>query len=238
MLADGGGIGTEASGLRADLHEVGAFRFRLLDFIRDELPKWRDHPDRKAESAENKLTHQLCNYLCSASRHSTKWNSLQFRTEVPDEKAANRSIDLVPFPSDAVIWIDGIRHSIYDPILPIECKRLPTPKGADRDEREYLFSKFKTTGGVQRFKAGHHGAAYTVGAIIGYVQSGNPVDWFATINGWASELAAHGVEGWSKTDTLSFDNHDPTGRLASLDSRHRRISNLEDIDLKHLWIEM
>lgn len=237
MLADRGSIYAEASGLRPDLHEVGAFRYRLLDFIRDELPKWRNHPDRKAETAENKLTHQLCNHLGSVSRHSNDWHSLQFRTEVPDEAAANRSVDLVPFPSETVIWIDGIRHSIFDPILPIECKRLPTPKGTDRDEREYLFSQFKTTGGVQRFKAGHHGSTHNFGAMIGYVQAEDIPVWLSRVNGWVAGLVTAGESGWSADDALTLDNHDQPARVAMLQSRHARVTG-SDVELRHLWIEM
>ena len=34
--------------------------------------------------------------------------------------------------------------------MPIECKRLTTPVGKERDEREYLISKFSSTRGVHR----------------------------------------------------------------------------------------
>jgi hypothetical protein len=42
----------------------------------------------------------------------------------------------------------------FDPIMPIECKRLPTPKAKDRDEREYVITEGATAGGIQRFKLG------------------------------------------------------------------------------------
>ena len=82
------------------------------------------------------------------------WDVLQFRTEIRDQNEGHRRIDLAPKPSGGVIFIDGRRHTQYDALMPIECKRLPTPKDKDRDEREYVFSRFSSAGGIQRFKAG------------------------------------------------------------------------------------
>jgi len=39
----------------------------------------------------------------------------------------------------------------------------------NRDEREYVFSKFSSTGGIQRFEAGHHGSNHVLGAMTGYI---------------------------------------------------------------------
>jgi len=45
---------------------------------------------------------------------------------------------LVAASCGAAVWIEGRCHIDFDPLLPIECKRLPTPRGKDSDEREYV----------------------------------------------------------------------------------------------------
>ncbi|WP_231471595.1 hypothetical protein [Novosphingobium sp. CECT 9465] len=47
-------------------------------------------------------------------------------------------------------------------MLPIECKRLPTPAAADRDEREYLISRFSSTVGFSALRLGTTVAAIAV----------------------------------------------------------------------------
>src|SRR5690606_26604196 len=102
---------------------------------------------------------QLCARLNSACRHSN-WDFLQFKREEPDEEDAQRAIDLAVAPRGATLWLEGRQYTEYRTLLPIECKRLPTPAGPKRDEREYLYSRHSSTGGVQRFKAGHHGSIH------------------------------------------------------------------------------
>jgi hypothetical protein len=78
-------------------------------------------------------------------------------------------VDLIAAPSDATVWIEGRSYVDFDTLLPIERKRLPTPKDKDRDEREYVIEGQGTTGGMQRFKAGLHGAKHTMAAMIGSI---------------------------------------------------------------------
>src|SRR3546814_15440844 len=103
----------------------------------------------------------LCARLTSASRHTPGWDFLQFKREEPDDTDGRRSIDLAVAPSGSVIRIEGRQYTEYQTLLPIECKRLPTPTGNDPDEREYLYRRFSTTRGVQRFKAGQHTTNHT-----------------------------------------------------------------------------
>jgi hypothetical protein len=171
MLANSLSSSMQTGVLGKDVHLPATFLHELLNFIRDELPRWRDRKDRKKETSETTLSSQLCAHLNSSARHSEGWDILQFRTEEPDEHNRGRKIDLVPAPSGVNIWVDGRQHTDFDTLLPIECKRLPTPTGSNRDEREYVFSKFGSTGGIQRFKAGHHGGQHKLGAMIGYIQN-------------------------------------------------------------------
>ena len=184
MLADHAEPNVQTGGLDPNLHLPAAWRLALLEFIAGELPQWRDDPKRPIEIAETSLTSRLCAHMNSATRKSGGWDFLQFRVEEPDELVGGRKLDLVPAPSAATIWIDGREYTQYTPLIPIECKRLPIPARATRDEREYLYSAQSSTGGIQRFKAGSHGAAHTIGAMIGYIQSRDIEFWDAQIRTW------------------------------------------------------
>lgn len=238
MLADEDEASVQAGALGANIHLPGEWLSSLVGFIAIALPGWRDDPRRPNQTGETGLTAQLCAKLNSVSRHSPGWDFLQFRREEPDDVRAARSIDLVVAPSGALIWIAGREYSEYRAFLPIECKRLPTPNGKDRDEREYAFSQFSSTGGIQRFKAGHHGAAHARAVMIGYVQDRDISFWRAQLDVWIDGLVATAVQGWSAGDKLELTTHHDATRVASLQSTHQRDADLEPILIDHLWIEM
>lgn len=238
MLADGGESVARSGALGTGIHLPGEWLGALVKFIGCVLPDWRDDPVREAETGETKLTAQLCARLNSASRHAPGWDFLQFRREEPDEADGRRAIDLAVAPSGEVIWIKGREYTQYRTLLPIECKRLPTPSSSDRDEREYLISRFSSTGGVQRFKAGHHGAAHGRAAMIGYVQAHDIGHWQAEIDSWIDGIVKDATENWSAADKLVLIAHGSPRRLAALRSRHNRRAGLEPIQIDHLWIEM
>lgn len=91
-LQDSAASGT----LGQDVHLPGTSRYRLIEFIANELPLWRDRQDRPNQTAENALTSQLCGHLNSAAKNSRGWDFLQFRVEEPDTVKKGRKIDLVP----------------------------------------------------------------------------------------------------------------------------------------------
>lgn len=237
MLADDGEPTVQSGGLAAGVQRPLAWLIAMIDFIADQLPLWRDCSDRPHVEAEAALTSQLCFHLTRVARKTAGWDVLQFRTEIPDEVRPGRSIDLAPASIDGPIWIGHRRYGSFDMLVPIECKRLPTPASKDRDEREYLHTSKGTTGAVQRFKAGHHGAAHQMAAIIGYVQTENIDTWFARVDTWVDALALTSVAGWSSGDRLKFDRHDLHSRLAVLTSEHQRPGGLPTIALRHVWIE-
>lgn len=238
MLADDGDRRAQAGSLDSDVHLPGEWISSLVGFIGGVLPGWRDDPIRPAHAGETGLTAQLCARLTSASRHAPGWDFLQFKREEPDDTNAGRSIDLAVAPSGSVIWIDGREYTEYQTLLPIECKRLPTPTGAKRDEREYLYSRFSTTGGVQRFKAGHHAASHARAAMIGYVQDRDIPAWATQLDQWVVGLEGDAVEGWTTADKIAVINHDTVARTAFLRSNHARRTALDAIRIDHLWIEM
>lgn len=239
MLANSQEDSPRSGTLDGNVHLPWTSRYELISFIADQLPVWRDRADRPSESSEPGLTSQLCGHLNSAARKSTGWDFLQFRIEERDETFKGRKIDLVPSPCAATVWIDGRRHTDFDTILPIECKRLPTPNDSGRDEREYVINRSATTGGIQRFKAGHHGATHSIGAMIAYVQADTWNIWDKRIAGWIQELAVDSEHpGWTASDSLNFEYDDDSRRLTVFSSVHSRSHGAGDIELRHLWLNM
>lgn len=235
MLADKMAYGPSGN-LTAALHRPSEWLETVVDFIYAQLAAWRDDPERPSATAETRLTAQLCQFLNNATR-AAGLDSVVFQAEVPDPAVANRTLDLVPGPCGCVIWIDGRRHSLYDPILPIECKRLPTPSGSGREKREYLHTQKRTTGGVQRFKSGLHGSGYAIGVMIGYVLDGTTADWFSRINSWIRVLTRARIPGWSHSELLNNRAVDLPLRTARYQSSNER-QDAAPISLHHLWIEM
>lgn len=238
VLADEGEDAVHVGTLSGSIQLPREWLSSLVGFIAATLPAWRDDPKRLPQHSETELTAQLCARLNSASRHSPGWDILQFRREEPDDVRAGRSIDLVVAPSGAIIWIAGREYSEYRTLLPIECKRLPTPRRSGRDEREYVFSQFSSTGGIQRFKAGYHGAAHSRAAMIGYVQDQDIPFWLQQLDAWIDGLIASAVHGWSAEDKLGLEAYHSASRVALLQSAHKRDAGLEPIQIDHLWIEM
>ncbi len=226
-----------AGTLDAGIQLPGEWLTTLLDLIARSLPGWRDDPARPQKTSETGLTSQLCAYLNGLIHHAPGWDFLQFRREEPDELDARRSIDLIAAPSGTVIVLNGRTYTQYQPLLPIECKRLPTPRGTDRDEREYVYSQYSSTGGLQRFKAGHHGGSHTRGAMIAYVQAGEFHTWKDEINSWIVDLCSSGTADWEVDDQLEIASHDSLGRVCELRSEHNRSAG-GPISLNHIWIDM
>ena len=240
MLADSIGINlaSPSGRLDQDIHLPCTAKLELVGFIAEELPRWRDHPDRPTADAETTLTEHLCDHLNSAVYYSPIWSHVQFRTETGDETRGGRKIDLTVKPRAAAFIIEGRRHSQFDALFPIECKRLPTPKGKDRDEREYVTTEFGTTGGIQRFKFGYHGAAHTFAAMIAYVQEQSCSYWLDQVNGWIKDLAAGPNSVWSDSDILQPLSDNLATKISTLKSEHRREGGLDGCELRHLWIRM
>lgn len=237
MLTDNFSIITSGR-LDRDIHLPFTAKLGIVGFIADELPRWRDHPDRPKENAETKLTEYLCDHLNSAACQSTAWSYIQFRTETSDETCGGRKIDLAVKPLAAAFIIEGRRHSQFDTLFPIECKRLPTPKEKDRDEREYVTTEPGTTGGIQRFKFGYHGAIHTFAAMIAYVQEQSFSDWLSQVNCWIRDLSVRLNSAWSESDILQSLSDDSATGISTLKSRHRRDGGLSECELRHLWIRM
>lgn len=238
MLADYKQIIPQSGSLDTDIHLPSTGKLEIVGFIANELPVWRDRPDRPANvSGENELSGLLCAHLNSAAYTSTTWSHLQFLPEMRDEAFGNRKIDISVNPLTD-IKIEGRRYSCFEKLFPIECKRLPTPKEKGRDEREYVTNEPGTTGGIQRYKFGYHGSDHSFAAIIAYVQDQSFSYWMTQVNRWISDLAAGISSAWSDSDLLQLVGENMDTKVRMLQSEHQRKKESGKIELRHLWISI
>jgi len=122
----------------------------------------------------------------------------------------------------------------------LEAKRLSTP-GFGR-EKEYVIGhldsngRYKSCGGVERFKKQIHGNGLSHSAIIGYIQEYDFEYWFDKINKWIEELIQDDEQSveWRKEDMLEKICF--VDKIARLHSRHKR--NSDNIFLYHFWIDL
>jgi hypothetical protein len=209
---------------------------RTLEFVHAELAGWRDDPDRADEDAEERLNAQLCKYLNVAASH--RFPMVLFSHE--EKQTGTRRVDMSVLPVSGG-FIGQTYHSIYDPFLVFEGKRLPAP--SRRREREYVTGGTDKSGGIQRFKLALHGAQQGTAAIIGYVQKDQLEHWHLIINQWIRELAADTTivdEKWFPEEQLADLVTDHARHIASASSRHKRceIAISPEIRIRHLWVMM
>lgn len=231
-LARGQIIGQITSGL-----DQSALVLKTIHFVRNQLPAWRDDPDRPNEQSENKLNLQLCKFLDSCAKNDfpmVRFDHEEYQTD-------RRSVDLAASPVESTI-IGAKLHTIYDPILVIECKRLPAPSH-DREKEYVTGGKELISGGIQRFKLGLHGGALDIAAMIGYVQKHSAREWHYDINKWISELASGSIKDvcvWNSSEMLELLEECESKGLASYRSVHNRTCRKvsSKIEIHHLWIAM
>lgn len=214
------------------------FQLAIINFVYQQLSAWRDNPVRSCEQAEKKLNSQLCKFLDSRARNilpMVRFNHEEYQT-------GRRSVDLSASPQEHVSF-EAVNYTIYDPIVVIECKRLPAPSSS----REYVTGpatkKGKISGGIQRFKLGLHGAKHNLAVMIGYVQKHSACHWYKKINGWISELVSNPIGdgcAWTADETLKALKEDTSRDIYSYRSIHSRTDDIvnNEIELHHLWVVM
>lgn len=211
---------------------------RTLEFIRQQLPTWRDDPRRPRQVAEKSLNSSLCDFLDVTAR--THLPMARFKHEAP--QTAGRTADIGVHGLDEATTVGAWSYGIYEPFLVVECKRLPSPDGKVR-EREYVsgfHANGSPTGGIQRFKLGLHGRQVEVAAIVGYIEKYCAQDWHGEINQWLADLVRNRrIDGatWSSSESLQELMADAEN-TAWCDSEHSRIGDCitPDIRLRHIWI--
>jgi hypothetical protein len=217
---------------------AGTLVERTIEFVLTELPGWRDDPNRPAEESEERLNAQLCKYLQVAARHSLKMVFFQHE----EKQTGIRRVDFSALPTETG-FVGTSFHTIYDPFLVFEGKRLPPPKNGPNREREYVTGGDEKSSGIQRFKLGLHGAKHEVAVIIGYIQEDTPAEWYGRINGWIRELeGAIQSDGtkWSSIDRLSDFVENNRKRIATSLSKHLRSDEIisSNILIHNLWVQM
>ena len=198
----------------------------LLSFIDNNIDEFKPLTE---DSAEDAITADLSRYLT--------------------EKAYNTGMPFMFTNQDLRADI-GVHGRAYIPenshkFCWIEAKRLPTPKGTRRDEREYVFvdhSKYEGNGGIERFKLNKHGLnkhgeGLPVAIMIGYVQEGEFDNWVDKVNEWLKVYSTtkpfHNLEFLQQHGEM----------LGRYYSHHERYSAKESIwmspiDLYHFWIKI
>ena len=216
---------------------LGTLALKTIDFVYEQLPLWRDDPNRPDEQYENKLNLHLCKFLDVKARN--EFPSIRFDHE--EYQFGLRSVDISASPITEVI-IGASLYTIYDPAIVFECKRLPAP--SPEREKEYVTGGIEhKKGGIQRFKLGLHGANHDMAAMIGYLQEGSASDWHDKINKWIVELSSGGIADvcvWSRSELLQKLEEDPLMGIANCQSTHDRIGSAKSnkILIRHLWIKM
>lgn len=219
--------------ITSGIDQENTLALKTVSFVRRQLPAWRDDPDRPSEQAENKLNLQLCKFLDAHARNDFP----MIRFDHEEYQSDRRSVDL-----SASSVIGASLHTIYDPVLVLECKRLPAPPPLKR-EKEYVTGGEQITGGIQRFKLGLHGAGMGIVAMIGYIQEQSPRQWHAKINSWISDLAndkSKDAGVWSSGEILGPIKEDYKNGIADCRSAHSRgrKTSREQFVIYHLWIKM
>lgn len=216
--------------------QPGGVKQKTLEFIQRQLPAWRDDPHRLQTDAEEELNSQLCKFLNHSARREFPMVLFEREERQTKRRRVDLSASVSPLESNCAV-IEGKTHTIYDPFLVLECKRLPAPER--RREREYVVGTKTTSGGLQRFKLGLHGAKLRAAGMIAYVQNHSLSEWFSTINGWIDELTESDDPAWSNDDRLRNLAVDAAGRAARCESLHSRVdSESPQIHFTHLWIDM
>jgi len=218
---------------------AGTLIERTIEFVLAELTNWRNTPNRPAEESEERLNAQLCKHLEVTARHSLRM--VFFHHE--EKQTGARRVDFSASPTEDR-FVGATFHTIYDPFLVLEGKRLPPPKNGSGREREYVTGGDAKSGGIQRFKLGLHGAKHEIAVIIGYVQADTPAEWNERINGWILELeGALQSDGtkWSSIDRLSDFVDNNIKRIATSLSKHLRTGDAvisPNISIHHIWVRM
>jgi hypothetical protein len=214
---------------------------KTLEFVRTQLPAWRDDPKRPADSSEKLLNSSLCDFLDSRARSG--FPMIRFKHEAPQTTAS--TVDMGVHGTEEITFVGNYDYTINQPFMVIECKRLPAP--SKNREREYVTGTNRTsggaTGGIQRFKLGLHGAKVETATIVGYVEEQTTRQWHVTINGWITDLAAGpSADGcvWSHVDRLQQLVCDDEHGASTAISTHERAEACltQFIQIHHMWIVM
>lgn len=224
----------------SEVLDAGAFHEKIVAFIEQELPVWRDRPELSQVTDEPNLNQSLCLHLDNASRRQC-FDSIRFLQEPLQTSGRNADIGVMPLNN---IMVEGICYHDFEQLLPIECKRLPTPPGSRRSDLEYIHGlPGHRTGGIERFKHGLHGSTNQHALMIAYVQAESFSHWLIAINNRLAKLATDGVDDgiWNPTEPLSDSAPAHSPEVQRLKSCHRRLRppcSSDSVEMDHIWLMM
>ncbi len=209
---------------------------QTVEFVRTQLPRWRDDPDRPKESSENQLNSQLCKFLTREARLHFPMVHFDHQEFQPKR----RSVDIGAALTETT-WLEGKLYTIYDPLILFEGKRLPAP--SSNREKEYVTGFQNNSGGIQRFKLAFHGATMAQASIIGYIQKKAQQNWRKQINAWITELSEGKYQDgciWNNEEKLELLEEDLPNGVGSYESNHPRTvaGETSAIKIVHLWVTM
>lgn len=92
---------------------------RTLEFVRTQLPAWRDDPKRPQDLPERRLNSSLCDFLDSRAR--SHFPMVRFKHEAPQTGASTVDIGIH---GREEITIGARSYTIYEAFMVIEAKRL------------------------------------------------------------------------------------------------------------------
>jgi hypothetical protein len=156
------------------------------------------------------------------------------------EKGNSPQVDIATISKHDEGIIIGAKVYDGESFLSLEAKRLAN-LGSDR-LMEYLTGryekgKYKSCGGVERFKQGIHGSKLNYGAIIGYVQEHDFEYWYEQLNAWINELIDKKIFSpvpWTRKDRLEKGYIKlNTAKFLSENSRQN-----DTIILSHFWVRL
>lgn len=209
---------------------------RTIDFIFGALIPWSQDVERQKGMAEQQLNEDDLNTqffkFIQVYAKQKEFHMVIFGREEPQKKQRKADFSVSPYPETI---IQGTRYNYYQPFLVIEGKRL-TSKLSKNRKREYVTGENgKTSGGIQRFKLGEHGANHGVAVMVGYVQSCAPLNWLDIINSWIKELIEQCPNEWQINEQLTLEGN-CNNQLIRATSNHPRSCNSNNIKLHHFWI--
>lgn len=165
---------------------------------------------------ERRITQTFAELLTEEHRNSESILRFGFTNEFETPNA--RSLD---------IGIKFYAKSRSDVFCAVEAKRL----GTGTQAKQYVCG---STGGIERFKRGHHGSKLKRSIMLGYVQSNSVAHWFEYVNTVIEVQTSDASITWSSKDKLVGTDYLSTH--FKCESTHAR-SNQTSIRLMHLWVE-
>lgn len=186
----------------------------VLDFLKLNLSLYLKQHDANLRE-EDDISQAIVIFLERQSRQGKSDFIFCFQYKYLGSK---RSVDIGVVPQGS-----------FEAFFVIEAKRLPSTKTKD-----YVMGN---TGGIERFKKGHHGKGLVVSAMLGYIQKESFEYWHNKVNIWIADLKTglnDELEWCGKDHLRSIKSN---SEMSLFQSDHSR-SKQKSIALYHFWLNM